>query len=145
MHHKLITGSPVAVPDARVLSIDQIEDLPLEALLRALERMKLFFANMQKNNRFTQHNNLRITRMVKCLVLRGLRREANELVNAMIDTTENDKIARQFWVPAIDEAEEQVYYCQRMFQQQSGFHGCGCALLPGMDDAYEVCDYCDSK
>ena len=67
MHHKLITGSPVAVPDAPVLSIDQIEDLPLETLLRALERMKLFFANM--HNRFTQHNNLRITRMVKCLVV----------------------------------------------------------------------------
>ena len=48
MHHKLNTGSPVAVPDAPVLSIDQIEDLPLETLLRALEQLKLFFANMQK-------------------------------------------------------------------------------------------------
>ena len=33
MHHKLNTGSPVAVPDAPVLSIDQIEDRAKVTLL----------------------------------------------------------------------------------------------------------------
>ncbi len=85
----------MAVPDSPVLEREEIvgqlrSDTEVRAnMLRALERMKRFYGDSDHWLEQGDHNHLRITRILKSLCLLGLRQEAINFHNFILQRVES--------------------------------------------------------
>ena len=94
--------------DSPVLSVQQIQELPKNSILRAAGIMELFFTYQYEMGNMNGHNNLRVTRILKCLALCGLSREAREFRDFAVGLTGISTASREYWDPVIDELTDEL-------------------------------------
>ena len=93
--------------ESPVLSVQQIQELPKNSILRAAGIMELFFTYQYEMGNMNGHNNLRVTRILKCLALCGLSREAREFRDFAVGLTGISTASREYWDPVIDELTDE--------------------------------------
>ena len=94
--------------ESPVLSVQQIQELPKNSILRAAGIMELFFTYQYEMGNMNGHNNLRVTRILKCLALCGLSREAREFRDFAVGLTGISTASREYWDPVIDELTDEL-------------------------------------
>ena len=102
------------VDDAPVLTQDQILQIPAESLRACLATMQSFFQYKHESGGWTQHNNLRVSRILKCLVLRGLLQEASGFYHFMAHLREGHADSIRRWREATEAALRQVPSAQQV-------------------------------
>lgn len=70
--------------------------------------MELFFTYQYEMGNMNGHNNLRVTRILKCLALCGLSREAREFRDFAVGLTGISTASREYWDPVIDELTDEL-------------------------------------
>ena len=101
-----LTTRSLVAPKSPTLSVQQIQELPRESLLRAADAMESFFTYQHEMGNLHGHNNLRITRILKCLALRGLSREARAFRDFAVGLTGESRISSTYWDPVVDDLGE---------------------------------------
>lgn len=97
-----------AVPKSPVLSAEDLEEFRTNKVIKnrmrvSLARMKLFFALTDAWKRAGDHNHLRITRIIKSLVLVGLHREADSFLDWVLSQEpQASPQTLRFWLSAIE-------------------------------------------
>ena len=127
------------VDDAPVLTRDQILRIPAESLLKCLATMQSFFQYKHESGGWTQHNNLRVSRILKCLVLQGLQREASGFYHFMAHLREGHADSVRRWREATEAAPSEPSRFRGHFtprRQCSHIHTYVCAVP---DDAGRAC------
>ena len=94
--------------ESPILSVQQIQELPKNSILRAAGIMELFFTYQYEMGNMNGHNNLRVTRILKCLALCGLSREAREFRDFAVGLTGISTASREYWDPVIDELTDEL-------------------------------------
>ena len=102
------------VDDAPVLTRDQILQIPAESLLKCPATMRSFFRYKHESGGWMQHNNLRVSRILKCLVLRGLLQEASGFYHFMAHLREGHADSVRRWREATEAALRQVPSAQQV-------------------------------
>ena len=95
-------------PDLPVLSIQQIQELPHDSILRAADVMESFFAYQHEMGNLHGHNILRITRIIKCLALCGLSREARDFRDFAVGLAGTSTVSSEHWDPVINELADEL-------------------------------------
>ena len=101
-----LTTRSLVAPKSPTLSVQQIQELPRESLLRAADVMESFFTYQHEMGNLHGHNNLRITRILKCLALRGLSRAARAFRDFAVGLTGESRISSTYWDPVVDDLGE---------------------------------------
>ena len=97
--------------------------------------MELFFTYQYEMGNMNGHNNLRVTRILKCLALCGLSREAREFRDFAVGLTGISTASREYWDPVIDELTDESDSDQEL--ASAGGRGCLLWIL-GSEPRYPV-------
>ena len=102
--------------ESPVLSVQQIQELPKHSILRAAGIMELFFTYQYEMGNMNGHNNLRVTRILKCLALCGLSREAREFRDFAVGLTGGGYRQKPRQKPPLRNAHEYLEFlpCHRL-------------------------------
>ena len=86
-----------------VLSADEIVQIPRAAILATLTRLQTYFEEISRQRRWHRHENFRITRLIKFLRLRGLKCEAVNFYERILQLEEDpDQEAKEYWKEATE-------------------------------------------
>ena len=96
--------SSSSMAGAPILTQDEILRLPTDSLLRCLDTMKSFFEYKHHSRTWTQHNDLRVSRILKCLILKGLHAEARDFYGFVSTLRGDHSSSIEHWQLAMRDA-----------------------------------------